>query len=112
MKSTVRLLLLALTLIPALAAARQQAAPNTLHKAEKAAGWKLLFDGKTTQGWRGFRRDQFPTSGWAIENGTIKHLSGEGAQSQQGGDIITVGEYDNFELRLEWQLDPRGHTAH
>jgi hypothetical protein len=111
MKSTVTLLLLALTLIPALAAARQQAAPNTLTKEEKAAGWKLLFDGKTTQGWRGFRRDQFPTAGWAIENGTIKHLSGEGAQSQQGGDIITVGEYDNFELRLEWKLAPGGNSG-
>ena len=55
------------------------AAPaNQLSEKEKAADWKLLFDGKTTQGWRGFRRDKFPTEGWAIEDGTIKHLAGGG----------------------------------
>lgn len=86
-------------------------APNTLTPAEKAAGWKLLFDGKTTQGWRGFRRDKFPEGGWAIENGTIKHLAGGGEQSQQGGDIITVGQYDNFELQLEWRIAPGANSG-
>lgn len=79
-------------------------AHNTLTRAEKAAGWKLLFDGKTWNGWRGFRRDKVPDQGWVIEDGTIKHLAGKGEQSQQGGDLITVGKYDNFEFQLEWRV--------
>jgi len=91
--------------------AQASTAPNTLTKEEKTAGWKLLFDGKTTQGWRGFRRDKFPEEGWAIEDGTIKHLAGGGEQSQHGGDIITVGEYDNFELKLEWRITPGANSG-
>jgi hypothetical protein len=86
-------------------------APNTLTPTEKAAGWKLLFDGKTWNGWRGFRRDKVPDEGWAIEEGTIKHLAGKGEQSQQGGDLITVGKYDNFELQLEWRVSPGANSG-
>jgi len=112
MKSRATWLLLALIILPASAAAqKREAAPNTLTKEEKAAGWKLLFDGKTTNGWRGFRREGFPAEGWAIEDGTIKHVKGEGAQSLHGGDIITVGQYDNFELRLDWKLTPGGNSG-
>src|SRR6476660_10405774 len=71
---------------------------NTLTAAERAAGWKLLFDGQTTNGWRGFRREKFPEEGWVIEEGAIKHVAAGGEQSQDGGDIITAEQYDNFEL--------------
>src|SRR5215510_1719232 len=84
---------------------------NTLTTAEKAAGWKLLFDGKTTNGWRGFRWEKFPEEGWAIEDGAIKHVAGNGEQSQNGGDIITVEQYDNFELQLEWRISPGGNSG-
>ena len=84
---------------------------NSLTAAEKAAGWKLLFDGKTTTGWRGFRRDKFPEEGWVIEDGAIKHVASNGEQSQNGGDIITVDQYDNFELRLEWRISPGGNSG-
>ena len=67
---------------------------NVLTPAEKSAGWKLLFDGKSWNGWRGFRREKMPDEGWAIEDGAIKHIAGNGEQSKQGGDIITVGKYD------------------
>src|SRR5678816_790061 len=87
------------------------APPNTLTAAEKAAGWKLLFDGKTWNGWRGFRRDKMPDIGWAIEDGSIKHVAGRGEQSQHGGDIITVGEYGNFDFRVEWRLSPGGNSG-
>src|SRR5262245_53361419 len=77
--------------------ARQTASPpNTLTAAETAAGWKLLFDGKTSNGWRGFHRDAFPTQGWLIADGAITH-----AKSVTGGDIITVGEYENFEFKVD-----------
>ena len=84
---------------------------NTLTPSEKAAGWKLLFDGKTTNGWRGFRREKFPEEGWVIEGGAIKHVPGNGEQSQNGGDIITVEQYDNFELQLEWRISPGGNSG-
>ncbi|HKA23325.1 MAG TPA: DUF1080 domain-containing protein [Blastocatellia bacterium] len=84
---------------------------NVLTPAEKAAGWKLLFDGKTWNGWRGFRREKMPDEGWTIEGGAIKHIAGNGEQSKQGGDIITVGKYDNFELQLEWRISPGGNSG-
>ena len=87
-------------------AAQGSAPPNTLSAAEKAAGWTLLFDGKTTAGWRGFHSDKFPDVGWAVENGTIKTMAGP-----SGGDIITVGQFDNFELKLEWKVSPGGNSG-
>jgi hypothetical protein len=90
-----------------LARAQGGQAPNTLTAAEKAAGWTLLFDGKTTAGWRGFHEDAFPAAGWVVENGAIKTTG----QGPSGGDIITVGEYDNFELKLEWKIGPAGNTG-
>lgn len=84
---------------------------NTLTSAEKVAGWKLLFDGKTWNGWRGFRRERVPVDGWMIEDGSIKHVAGQGEQSQQGGDIITIGQYDNFELQLEWRISLGGNSG-
>ena len=81
--------------------------PTTLTPAEKAAGWTLLFDGSTTAGWRGFHSDTFPASGWAAENGAIKTV----ATGPSGGDIITVGQFDNFELKLEWKIGPGGNTG-
>jgi len=92
-------------------AGRAAAPPNSLTPQEKAAGWKLLFDGRTTNGWRGFRRDKFPEEGWSIEDGTIKHVRGNGEQSQNGGDIITIDQYANFELQLEWRISPGGNSG-
>lgn len=79
--------------------------PNTLTAAERAAGWRLLFDGKTTGGWRGFRRPTFPARGWVVEDGTLKSLG------QNGGDIITTSTYDDFEFSWEWKLSPQGNSG-
>jgi hypothetical protein len=92
------------------AAAKETTPANTLSAAEKAAGWKLLFDGKTTNGWRGFHADAFPAQGWVVEDGAIKRVAtvkGPGA----GGDIITAGEYGNFELALDWKLTAGGNSG-
>ena len=80
--------------------------PNTLTPAEVAAGWKLLFDGKTFTGWRGFHRDAFPDKGWIIADESISHLKGVTA-----GDIITVDEFENFEFRADWKLVPGGNSG-
>src|ERR1022692_996276 len=60
---------------------------NQLTDKEKAAGWKLLFDGKTTEGWRTFKKQTFPDKGWAVEDGWL-HCLGKGGGSKGGGDII------------------------
>ena len=85
--------------------------PNTLTPAERVAGWRLLFDGKTPRGWRGFHKATFPEGRWVIEDGCIHHLAGEGKQSADGGDIITVEQFENFELFLEWKIAPGGNSG-
>lgn len=90
---------------------KKQAPVNQLTPAERAAGWKLLFDGSTSRGWRGFHRSDFPAAGWTVKDGCLMHTAGGGEQSQQGGDIITADEFDNFELQLEWRIAPGGNSG-
>ena len=78
---------------------------NQLSDAEKAAGWKLLFDGKSTQGWHSFKKQSFPEKGWVVEDGWLHCLG------QHGGDIISDAEYDSFELRWDWKLAPAGNSG-
>lgn len=86
--------------------------PNTLTDAEEKAGWKLLFDGKTTQGWRGYKMEQMPP-GWQVLNGTLARVTGgPGGKGAGGGDdIVTTKEFDNFELQLEWKIAPNGNSG-
>jgi hypothetical protein len=78
--------------------------PNTLTEREKREGWKLLWDGKTTAGWRGAKLDTFPPSGWEIKDGVLSVLEAEGRESAAGGDIVTVDQYRNFELVAEFMI--------
>jgi hypothetical protein len=93
--------------LPALAnddkVAKAEDTPNTLTDAEKNDGFKLLFDGQTTAGWRGYRKDKCPAA-WQAVDGALT-LKG------RGGDIITEGQYESFELRLEWKISPRGNSG-
>jgi len=77
---------------------------NSLSDAERATGWKLLWDGKTTEGWRGAKGTTFPEKGWAIENGTLKVLNSTGGESTNGGDIVTTKKYKNFELSVDFMI--------
>lgn len=77
---------------------------NNLTAAEKENGWELLWDGKTTEGWRGARLDEFPDKGWKIENGVLSVLSSGGEESAAGGDIVTKDLYGNFELKVDFKL--------
>ncbi|HVU27587.1 MAG TPA: DUF1080 domain-containing protein [Verrucomicrobiae bacterium] len=82
------------------------AAPNTLTAKEKADGWQLLWDGKTTDGWRSPNSDAFPTKSWSIAAGVLTVDKGFGngeAESQSGGDIITRERYSNFELQVDFK---------
>ncbi|WP_424278294.1 3-keto-disaccharide hydrolase [Eudoraea sp.] len=77
---------------------------NQLGIDEEKNGWKLLWDGSTTNGWRGARLDDFPAQGWVIENGELIVLSSGGEESTAGGDIVTDDLYDNFEFQLDFKL--------
>lgn len=78
---------------------------NELSEGEQAAGWSLLFDGETTDGWRGVNRQSFPERGWRIVNGMIQ------CTGDKGGSIITVERYGNFELAWEWKLVTPGANS-
>ncbi|HET9570535.1 MAG TPA: DUF1080 domain-containing protein [Bacteroidales bacterium] len=77
---------------------------NTLTDAERAAGWELLWDGKTTQGWRGAKLTTFPEKGWVIENGVLRVLPSDGKESTNGGDIVTTKKYGDFELQVDFKI--------
>jgi hypothetical protein len=94
----------------ALAQAGQSGAPK-LTADEKSAGWRLLFDGSTTNGWRGFKKPAFPATGWIVENGTLRHPATTGQDSRGGGDIITVDTFDDFDLRFEWKVAPGANSG-
>ena len=79
--------------------------------AAQAPRERLLFDGKTTTGWRGFKKPAFPTSGWVVEDGWLKHVKSAGQDSHGGGDIITVDTFDNFDLTFEWKIAPGGNSG-
>ncbi|QCR23408.1 DUF1080 domain-containing protein [Pontibacter sp. SGAir0037] len=85
--------------------------PNTLTAAEQAEGWVLLFDGNSTAGWRGAYKDAFPEKGWKVENGELIVIKSDGAESRNGGDIITEKEYSDFELTLEAKLTPGANSG-
>jgi len=78
--------------------------PNTLSERQKAEGWKLLFDGKTSNGWRSAKADAFPTEGWTIADGMLQVWENGGAESTHGGDIITVEQYENFWVSVDFKL--------
>ena len=77
---------------------------NSISPAEAADGWKLLWDGKTTNGWRGAKLDAFPEKGWKIENGVLKVLPGDGGESTNGGDIVTTSTYGSFILSVDFKI--------
>jgi hypothetical protein len=80
------------------------AAPqNVLTAEEQQAGWKLLFDGQTTQGWRGWKKDDFP-DGWKVVGGALVRVG-------PGGDIATREQFDNFDLQLEWRIAAAGNSG-
>lgn len=85
---------------------------NTLSKKEKKEGWILLFDGKTSDGWRGYKKSNFPKA-WKITDGTIMcQGSGRGeAGAQDGGDVIFDRKFSNFHLKLDWKISEAGNSG-
>lgn len=116
--------LLGALLTPLVVAAQSSAATayanvraNELTKAERAAGWKLLFDGKTLRGWRGLGLDSVPAAHWKVEGAAIKKIpSGAVAkmpdgQPAQGGDLMSEEAFGDFELSWEWKVAPGANSG-
>ena len=79
---------------------------NTLSDHEKAGGWKLLYDGHTSNGWRGATLAKFPAKGWLYADGTMHVLASEGKEESGGGDIVTDSLYSAFDLSFEFKITP------
>ena len=77
---------------------------NRLTRRQKAAGWKLLFDGRTTAGWRNFKKPDI-SSGWQVIDGALCRMG------DTAGDIVTVEEYDNFELQLDYKVPAHANSG-
>ena len=84
---------------------------NTLTAEEKAAGWRLLWDGKTTTGWRSAKAEKFPAKGWKIKAGVLSVLASGGAESAAGGDIITRERFSQFELLVDFKITPGANSG-
>ena len=78
--------------------------PNTLSEREKYDGWQLLWDGATNNGWRAAKHAGFPQAGWKMENGELIVEESGGAESANGGDIITTKKYTNFILSVDFRI--------
>ncbi|MBT8206518.1 MAG: DUF1080 domain-containing protein [Eudoraea sp.] len=91
---------------------QEMTVPNTLTEEEVAEGWKLLFDGETSTGWRSYGKETFP-EGWVIADGMI-HCPGSGrgeAGGKDTGDILYGTKFSNFHLKLEWKLSEGGNSG-
>lgn len=77
-----------------------------LSRADTAGGWKSLFDGKSTDSWRGYKKPSFPDKGWVVEDGCIKCVEKGG-----GGDIVTKDQYGDFEFEFEFKVSPKGNSG-
>ncbi len=90
----------------------EEAVMNGLTEAEKKDNWIMLFDGTTSDGWRGFKKDAFPT-GWIVKDGTLFcNKSGRGeAGAEDGGDILYNKMFSNFHLKLDWKISEGGNSG-
>jgi hypothetical protein len=88
---------------PQLPPSSTNAAQNTLTQAEQSAGWRLLFDGRTTAGWRDYGKPAL-SDGWVVQDGAL-------TRTGAGGDIITNDEFKNFELSIDWKIEPGGNSG-
>jgi hypothetical protein len=83
--------------------AQPESAPNTLTAQEKSDGWRLLFDGKSLDSWRGYKMNTLP-AGWSAVDGTI-------TLKEKPGDIITKEQFGDFELMIDWKIASGGNSG-
>src|SRR4051812_47442990 len=84
---------------------------NSLTAAEKSAGWMLLFDGKTTNAWRGYKKADMAGLRWKVEDGCLVLPAGQGDDTLGQRDIITTQLFDDFELTWDWRIAKGGNSG-
>lgn len=84
---------------------------NQLSQEEKDEGWELLFDGETTEGWRGYGKNSFPSQKWVIQDGALKVQGKSAGKAGSGDNIIYNEEFKDFELSLEWKISEGGNSG-
>lgn len=82
---------------------------NTLTSAEKAKGWKLLFDGKSTKGWRTYQHKE--SGSWSVADGILHSGPRNADKTDKRADIMTDATYDNFELSIDWKISSQGNSG-
>jgi hypothetical protein len=95
-------------------AAADKGTPNQLTDAEKKAGWVLLFDGKTTKGWRGYKKTDDDPAGagrWKVQDGAICLPAGSGQDTHGSRDLVSDGTYKAFDLRWQWKIASAGNSG-
>lgn len=83
---------------------------NVLTEQEKQEGWQLLFDGSSTAGWHTYGGTGIGNA-WKATGGTLYFDADSKRNGATGGDIVTDAEYQNFELKLEWRISPKGNSG-
>ena len=97
--------LLVLLLLATTGCSQQTAGPNTLTKTEKEAGWQLLWDGQTTNGWRSQGSEEFPKGCWEIVDGAWTLVEKSQRPGEVNANIVTKEKWSNFELALEFKTN-------
>ena len=109
MKNFLRFLAVALVLHGGCALRASEA--NTLTAEESAAGWKLLFDGRSLAGWHIFQQSGELKGGWRVADGALVNPKSNGRPNGSGGDIVTDAKFTDFEFRFEWRISPAGNSG-
>lgn len=84
---------------------------NNLLPKEQEEGWKLLWDGTSTKGWRGAKLETFPKGGWEIKDGVLSVLASGGHESENGGDIVTIEKFSDFELKVDFKISEGANSG-
>src|SRR3954454_9655961 len=102
-------LIAAIILVTALSAFTYKVADNTLSQSEKQQGWKLLFDGKSTNGWRYYQNKE--SKSWEATDGTLHSKGSAQNYGSINADLMTKDQYDNFELSIDYKISPKGNSG-
>ena len=83
--------------------------PNSLTEEEKKAGWLLLFNGNTLDGWRSYQNK--PATSWGVDRGTLHCKGSTTDKSDMRADLITTEQFENFDFSVEWRISPKGNSG-
>ena len=109
MKQTIVRFTTILIIIISTAFTMQDKNQNKLSGEETKQGWKLLFDGKSFNGWRTYQNKK--ADSWSVKDGVLYCKGSSGDKNEQRADIITTGQFENFEFSIDWNISPQGNSG-